>query len=92
MGLAYDLVVAGVIFAISAFIHLISTELFAPENVLYRIATDGTSVMNGGELAWQWTQILVIWVPVAGIIVAVAWPFMRAYRRQASTAASQARP
>ena len=91
MGLAYDIVVAGVIALISFVIHYIGVELFAPGTPLFRVATDGTAVINGGALSWQWAQIIIVWAPLGGILVAVAWPFLRSYRRQANTAVRQVR-
>lgn len=87
MTLAYDMVVAGVIATISVLIHVISLHLFAPNTVLYQMAADSTHFIgqNGSRLDF-WYQCLVMWVPMGGLVVAGAWPIVRAYRRQAVTA------
>lgn len=86
MSRAFDFVVVGVIWVISAVIHLMAVELFAPGSPLYELATDGTAVMNGTARAGLWFQILAIWVPVASALSIVLWAVIREYRRTVSTA------
>lgn len=86
MTLAYDMVVSGVITAISVTIHLISVYLFAPGTPLHEGASQAV-LFNGAARADLWYQILAQWLPLAGLLVAAAWPMLRAYRRQAATAA-----
>lgn len=85
MTLAYDFVVSGVIVIISAIIHLMAIELFAPGTGLHVIAS-GATLMNGAARADRWYQIFAMWIPLAGLFTAIAWPFVRAYRRQTATA------
>lgn len=85
MTLAYDLTVGGVIIAISVIIWLISVELFAPGTALHQTASQATN-LQGAERADLWYTILARWVPLGGIFTGIAWPFVRAYRRQAVTA------
>lgn len=90
MTLAYDMVVSGVIVAISVVIHVIALELFAPGTALHVLASEATN-LRGGARADLWYQILVMWVPLGGLFVAGSWPIVRAYRRQATTAARAVR-
>lgn len=91
MTLAYDFVVSGVITIISVIIHVMAVNLFAPGTALHMVAS-GATLMDGAARADLWYQILAMWVPLFGLVVAGAWPFVRAYRRQANTAVTQARP
>lgn len=88
MTLAYDLVIASVIFLISIIISFIAGELFAPGTALYNAASSATH-LNGATRADQWYQILRMWVPMGGIFTAFAWPLVRAYKRQTVTATQQ---
>lgn len=90
MSLAYDMTVSAVIAIISVVIHLMALHLFAPGTALHVMATEAT-LLNGGERADLWYQILVMWVPLGGFVVAALWPLARAYRRQAATAVQQSR-
>jgi len=86
MGRAYDFVVAAVLVIISAVIHLVAVELFAPGNALYQIATDGTSTLNGTARANLWFEFLTVWMPLMVIGTAFVWVTIREYRRQVQTA------
>jgi hypothetical protein len=88
MGRAFDFVVIGVVWTICVLIHYISILLFQPGSPLWRVATDGTEVVNGAARATLWFEALSVYIPllVAGGIV--AWAFAREYRRQAVTAVS----
>jgi len=86
MGRAYDFVVAAVLIVVSVIIHRISVELFAAGKPLYRTGADGTSVLNGAARASLWSEILIVWVPLAVILAAFAWVFIREFRRQVQTA------
>lgn len=90
MSLAHDLVVAGIIAIISAIMQYIGLTLFAPGTALFDVAA-GASTLNGQARAEFWYQFFVMWMPLAGYVVAIAWPFVRAYRRQAVTAARPVR-
>lgn len=85
MGLAYDLVVGAIIAIISLVVHYIAVSLLAPGTPLFAIAADATT-LSGQQRAQTWYQILAMWVPMGGLLVAAAWPMIRAYRRQAVTA------
>jgi hypothetical protein len=91
MSRAFDIVVVGVITIISAVIHRVGVELFAPDQPLYSIATDGTEVMNGAARADLWFQIISIWTPLLAFGGIMAWAVIREYRRSVTTA-TQARP
>lgn len=90
MTLAYDFVRAGVLIIISAVIHRMGVELFAPGGVLYDTATSGTANVNGAYHANLWYQIIVVWVPLAVAGFALAFVLIRIYRRQVQTAAARA--
>lgn len=85
MTLAYDLVVSGIIIIISVIVHTMAIELMAPGTALHASATMATN-LQGPARADLWYQIFVQWIPVAGLFTSVAWPFVRAYRRQSATA------
>jgi len=87
MGLAYDIVVGGVITIICVAVHLMGVELFAPGTQLHTIASDGTAVLSGATRADQWWQMIGIYIPTAGFIGIWLWVLIRAYRRQVQTAA-----
>jgi hypothetical protein len=86
MSRAFDFVVVGVIWVISAVVHLMAVELFAPGSPLFALATDGTAVMNGTARAGLWFNILAVWMPVAAGVGIVLWAIIREYRRTVSTA------
>lgn len=90
MTLAYDMVVAGVIFCISVVVHLMAVELFAPGTPLHAAASEGVH-MSGAERADLWYEIFALWIPLLGCLTSGLWPLLRAYRRQASTAARRGR-
>jgi len=81
----YDFTVAGVLIIIAVVIHRMGVELFSPGGVLWGVATDGTSVVNGTQHAWLWYQIIVQWVPLAVAVSALIWAFVREYRRLVQT-------
>jgi len=91
MSRAFDIVVVGVITIISAVIHRIGVELFAPNKPLHEIASDGTAVLNGAARADLWFQIITVWVPLLAIGAIFAWSLLREYRRQIATA-TRSRP
>lgn len=91
MTLAYDLVVSGVIICIAAVVHLLSIMLFAPGTELHILASEAT-MFSGAQRAQLWFEILSVWVPAGGLVVAFTWPIVRAYRRQARTAQRAAAP
>lgn len=82
MSRAYDFTVVTVIWIIAITIHRIGIELFDPSGALYGLATTGTQNVNGATLAWQWSQILTIWVPLMAGGGIIAWAVIREYRRQ----------
>lgn len=88
MSLAYDLVVSAVILMVSLIVSYMAGELFAPGTILHQTASNAVH-LNGATRADQWYQILRMWVPMGGVLVAFAWPLIRAYRRQAVTAAQR---
>lgn len=90
MSLAYDMTVSAVIAIISVVIHMMALYLFAPDTALHALASQAT-LLNGADRADLWYQILVMWVPLGGLLVAAVWPLARAYRRQAATAVQQRR-
>lgn len=91
MGRAYDFVVAAVIYLVAVVIHLISIELFAPNTPLYAVASSA-STLNGAQRASLWSEILIVWVPLAAIIGITGWVFIREFRRQVQTATGQRPP
>lgn len=88
MSRAFDFTVLVVVYIIAAIIHLMGVELMAPGSPLYVLATDGTGVMNGQQLADQWYQIISVWVPMIAVFGMTAYVMIREYRRQALTAVS----
>lgn len=86
MTLAYDMVVSGVIVVISILVNRIAIYLFAPGTALHVLASNAAH-FNAAARADLWYEILALWVPLGGIVVALAWPLVRAYRRQAVTVA-----
>jgi hypothetical protein len=84
--------VVGVIYIISAVIHRMAVELFAPESPLHALASDGTAVMNGAARADLWFQILSIWIPLLAMGGVTAWLLVTEYRTQTITAARQRPP
>jgi len=90
MSRAYDIVVAAVLVIISNVIHLIAVELFAPNQPLYEVATDGTQNVNGAARAALWFEILSVWVPLSVVFCAFAWMMIREYRRRVQTTAARA--
>lgn len=90
MSRAFDITVASVVSLISAIIHLMSVELFAPESPLYEVATSATH-FQAQQRADLWFQILSIWVPLIAFGGIWVWAFIREYRRSASTAARAVR-
>lgn len=88
---AYDIVVAGVLMTVSVIIHLMAVNLFAPDQPLWNVATDGTSVLNGTQKAALWFEILSVWMPLLVFGTAMVYVMVREYRRQVQTA-TQARP
>lgn len=87
MSLAYDMVVSGVLLVISVIMNRIALYLFAPGTALHEMASSAT-LLQGAARADLWYEILGIWMPLFGVLVAFAWPLVRVYRRQAVTAAS----
>jgi len=85
MSRVFDFAVVGVIWIISAVIHRIGVELFAPESPLHVIASKGTE-LQGAARADLWFQILGIWVPILAAGGILAWSMLREYRRQAARA------
>jgi hypothetical protein len=88
MSRPYDYTVGGVIIIISAVMHRLGVEIFAPESPLHSIASQGAA-MNGASRADLWFEILAIWMPLLGVGFAFAFMLMREYRRQVSTAAQR---
>jgi len=86
MSRAFDFVVGGVISIIAVVIHRVSLELFAPDTPLHKIASDGTSVMDGAARADLWFEILSIWMPLMAMGGIAVWMLIREYRRQVQTA------
>jgi len=84
---SFDFVVVGVIGIIASVIHLMAVELFAPNQPLHQLASDGTSVMNGAARADLWFEILSVWMPLIAFGGILAWAMIREYRRQVQTAA-----
>jgi len=82
----FDFTVSGVLVIISAVIHRIAVELFAPESPLHALASDGTAVLNGASRADLWFQILSVWVPIMVIAFAAGFILIKEYRRQVATA------
>jgi hypothetical protein len=89
MSRIFDFVVVGVIATISAAIHRIGVELFAPNKPLHEIASDGTQVLSGAGRADIWYQMLAIWIPIAVFGAILIWALVREYRRQVTTAVAQ---
>lgn len=87
MGRAFDFVVIGIVWIISAIIHLVSIRLMQPGSSLWRIATDGTENVNGTAHATLWFEFLAVYMPVLVAGGIVAWAFVREYRRQTATGA-----
>ena len=83
---AFDFTVMTVIYIVSSVIHLMGVELMAPGSPLYRLATDGTAVMNGQEWADFTFMAISTWVPLIAIGGITAWALVREYRRQTATA------
>jgi len=87
---AYDFTVSSVIIIIAAIVHRMAIELFAPNTVLYSVATDGTEVVNGQAHADLWFQIIGIWAPFGAAVSILIWSLIREYRRQVQTASQRA--
>jgi len=83
---AFDFTVMTVIYIVSTVIHLMGVELMAPGSPLYRLATDGTAVMNGTEWANFTFMAISTWVPLIAVGGITAWALVREYRRQTATA------
>jgi hypothetical protein len=84
--------VAAVIYIVSAVIHRMAIELFAPESPLHALASDGTAVMNGAQRADLWFEILSIWLPLLCIGGVSLWLLVLEYKTQTITAAQPRRP
>ena len=84
--------VVGVIYIISAVIHRMAVELFAPESPLHDLASSGTAVMNGAARADLWFQILSIWLPLFAMGGISLWALSAEYKTQTITAARQRPP
>jgi len=87
---SYDFVVSSVIIIIAVVVHRMAIELFAPNTVLYSVATDGTEVVNGQQHADLWFQIIGIWAPFGAACAVLIWSLIREYKRQVSTVAQRA--
>ena len=87
---AYDFTVASVIIIISIIVHRMAIELFAPNTVLYSVATDGTANVNGAQHADLWFQIIGIYAPFGAAVSILLWALVREYRRQVSTVSQRA--
>jgi len=85
MSRAYDFTVSTVIIIISTIIHRMAVELFAPDTILYDVATDGTANVNGAQHADLWFQIIAIWAPLGAAGAILVWALIREYRRQVQT-------
>jgi len=92
MSRPFDFTIVGVIVIISAVVHRMAVELFAPESPLHKLASDGTGTLQGAARADLWFQILSIWVPVFAFGGILAWALLREYRRQVATATRGRRP
>jgi hypothetical protein len=82
----FDITLVGVLIIISALIHRMAVELFAPESPLHVLASDGTEIMNGAARADLWFEILAIWVPLLVLGFSFAYLLVREYKRQLNTA------
>lgn len=89
MSLAYDFVVAAVIAVIAFVVQIMAIELFAPGTGLHTVASQATN-LDGASRADLWYRIFALWIPLGGYVTALAWPLIRAYRRQAATAITRA--
>lgn len=90
MSRAFNYVVMLVVYIVSAIIHYMATELFAPGTPLWDVATDGTEVMNGPARAQFWFEILSVWVPIIAVVGITAWAAVKEYRRLSQTATVRA--
>jgi len=90
MSRSYDFVVSSVIVIIAVVVHRMAIELFAPNTILYSVATDGTAVMNGQQHADLWFQIIAIWAPFGAAVSILLWALIREYRRQVQTVSQRA--
>jgi len=82
---AYDFVVGGVVSIIASIIHLLSVELFAPDNPLYQFATQSEVFHNTARANFM-GEFLIVWLPLLLLGGVWAWVFTREYRRLRSTA------
>lgn len=85
MSLAYDMVVSASLLVIAVVFNRISLYIFAPSTPLHELAAQAEA-LNGAARAMFWYEILALWVPLFVIVVAFAWPIVRAWRRQTVTA------
>lgn len=80
MGLAFDLVVSGVLILFALIGHFLAGVLFDPSGILFEVASQ--AAMFGGEnRADSIYMATAVYIPALVIVLAVAWPMVRQYQR-----------
>lgn len=84
---AGDFVVAGVLWICTFLLQFIAMTLFSPDMALHMFADQATN-LNGAERADRYYKIAVWYIPLCGYSCGALWLIVRAYKRQATTAAA----
>ena len=85
MSLVSDLAMAALIMSFIAMFQYFMIELIAPGTQLYQLAA-GAEHWNGAEHAQFYYEVVILWSPLIGYFTSLAFPFVRAYRRDLRSA------
>lgn len=80
MSLLRDITASAILIASIVIYQYLLIMIVAPDTQLYELAA-GASQVNGSSHAQFWFEIAVLWGPLIGYAVALAFPFTRNYRQ-----------
>jgi len=80
MALVGDMAVSALLIATAAIINRVGLMLMGEGTMIHHYATE--AAIGGADLADQWATVVGLWIPSLIIFCGIAWPFVRAYRRQ----------
>lgn len=83
MTLVRDIIGSGLIIATIVVFQYLMIRMVGPSTQLHELAS-GADNFNGSKHADFWFRIIVVYLPLVGYTVAIAFPFVRNYRSSLS--------